>query len=171
MARARIPTTSNAGRNKKAVNFGSANEVVFRQAADGMGRIADKALLVADLEIGVVIFAMGNPSRGIDESQGLEVILEQVGFNQRVTPLFPPAQILQQALDFFLFQRWNPAFAGLAVFFRKITQRGIHVRSPIKVFASFHKQESRLIQSGHDRSPNSKIWGQQFSLLDPADLF
>ena len=41
-----------------------------------MGRIVDSALAITDLEIGMVIFSVGNPGERIDEGHGLVKILE-----------------------------------------------------------------------------------------------
>ena len=71
------------------------NEVVFRQATDGMRRVADTALSVADLQVGMMIFLVGNPGRCIHESHGFVVVTEVERFNQFISNQYPASQILQ----------------------------------------------------------------------------
>src|SRR5882672_850979 len=61
---------------RERVDFRGADEVVLREAADGVRRVADAAVVVADLEIRVVILAVCDMRHGIDERHRAVEVLE-----------------------------------------------------------------------------------------------
>ena len=62
--------------SKQRIYFCRADEVVFRYAMDRMCHICNRRFVVADCDVGMMIFAVGNPGNGIDECHGLIVISE-----------------------------------------------------------------------------------------------
>src|SRR6267143_1766511 len=116
------PAASAAGacsqlNNRDQIHLGSAHEVVFRQSADGVGGESDAAVVVADLEVGVVILDVGDVRQRVHEAHGaIEVPESELapngvrGFSQ-----YPRAgDLREQLLCLGLRQRRGTAFAGLA---------------------------------------------------------
>lgn len=54
----------------------SANEIINRKTTDRMCTIADLAMLVADLKIGMMVFPMRDPGNGIHKGHGFMKIAE-----------------------------------------------------------------------------------------------
>src|SRR5271166_479190 len=96
---------------EQGFGLGGADEVVLRQAADGMRAELDQALVVADLQVRMVVFAMRNPRQGIDERHGLVIVAESVSLEYSVAGHFPSRQLLEQGGGFGLRERRHAAFA------------------------------------------------------------
>ncbi len=105
---------------EQRIDLGRADEVVFRQAADGMRGVADGALAPADGEVGVVVLAMRDPGRGVHEGHGLVIVLEFVGLADDAAFALPARQRRQHGGGFGVGQRRHAAFAGLALAFRQV---------------------------------------------------
>ena len=82
------------------VQLSGADEVVLRQALDGMGHVAHLAGLVTHLHVRVMVLPVGNPGRGVDERHGLVVILEREGLFDSSVHQRPSAQHREIAVDF-----------------------------------------------------------------------
>ncbi len=63
---------------QECVDFRGADEVVFRQAADGMCRVTNAALAETDFEIGVVVLLVRDPRCRVHEGDRLVVVPEPV---------------------------------------------------------------------------------------------
>src|SRR3989338_3912304 len=83
---------------EQRVHFRGTDEVVFRQAVDGVGGVFHLATVVGDGEIGVMVFAVRHPGDGVHEGDGLVVILEVVGLADQVAVLLPAFQLFHDVL-------------------------------------------------------------------------
>src|ERR1700682_5249237 len=81
---------------EQRVELRGADEIVLRQAVDGVRGVRHAALVVADGEVRVMVLAMRNPGGRVHEGHGLVVVLEGVGLGDRLAVERPAVQALQQ---------------------------------------------------------------------------
>src|SRR5258705_6430369 len=101
---------------KQRVQLRRADEVVLGQSTDGMCRVINFALIVADGHVRMMIFAVRDPRCGVDKRNGLVIVLEFVGFGDHSILEFPTAQLTQEQADFLRLERRPTAFTRLAFF-------------------------------------------------------
>ncbi len=65
---------------EQGIYLGSTDEIIFRQAGQCMGRVFHAALVEAQVDVGMMVFAVGNPGHCIHECHGLVVVFEAVSF-------------------------------------------------------------------------------------------
>lgn len=87
-----------------------------------VGGIFNTATVVGHSEIRVVIFAVRQPGDGIDEGDGLIIVLETVGLAEQLVMALPSIQLWQQLLDLVWRKRRRAAGAWQAVL---VEQRGV----------------------------------------------
>src|SRR6478736_6735088 len=102
---------------EKSFGLGRANEVVERNAADIVRGKPDLTTAPAELEIGVMVFALGYPAKRVDEGQclreigKLEILSQITGLRTKA----PTRQFGQQRVDLRARKRMLRPFEGLAL--------------------------------------------------------
>ncbi|MEJ2700743.1 MAG: SLC13 family permease, partial [Desulfuromonadales bacterium] len=114
----------------QGIDPGRADEVVFRQAFDGVCVVGDPARVVADLQIRMMILPMRNPGGRVDESHCPVIVLEVKGLPDPSPLEFPTFQPRQQSGDFLFAQGRGPALAGFAVPVGQFFLFVVHKSSP-----------------------------------------
>lgn len=61
---------------QEGVNLGGRNKIIEGEAVYRMGGEAGGAAVIANFEIGVVVFPVSNPGHCVDEGDGLIIVLE-----------------------------------------------------------------------------------------------
>src|SRR5688572_32123394 len=115
-----------------------------------MGRIIDLAFAVADHHVGVMVFAVRNPRRGIDEGHGLVIILEFVRLGDNTAPEFPAFELREQLIDLVRGERRYSAFAWLAGLAGQI-RRAHGVSAGVPPWVSGAVAPGRRLSSGPSR--------------------
>ena len=89
---------------EQGVNLRRANEIVFTNPFYCVGHVGDFALVVADGDIGMMVLAVGNPRRCVDEGHGLAIVLELIGLANHAVGAGPSLHTLEYVseLDFAL---------------------------------------------------------------------
>ncbi len=94
-----------------------------------MGGILDLTSIVANHNVRVMIFAMGNPGNGINKSHGLIVVLEIIAFSNYLIEKLPSLKLLHQQRYFIGGKRGHIALAGFALLSSEIVGSGVHCNS------------------------------------------
>src|SRR5690349_20195233 len=114
---------------RQSVDLRGADEIVLRQAADSVSVINDSAVAVADAEIRMMIFGVGDVGDRVGEAHGVIEVLElPFGMNASAVGRELPGgvELFHQRLRLFQSQRRDTAFAGDAA----LSSQGIaHVAS------------------------------------------
>src|SRR6056297_309743 len=99
---------------QQRVELGRADEIVFAQAVDGVGREVHEAEVVTALEVGMVSFLVGHPRHGIDEGHGLVEPLELEPAENLLVVFgdLPSRHLGQQRVDAVAVQRLGSTLAG-----------------------------------------------------------
>src|SRR5436190_9871845 len=87
------PAKPSAEEGDEGIGLGGADEVVHRDAAGGMGREADHAMVEADGQVGMMVLDVAHPGEGVDEGHGLEPALEGELLLDRAAGLAPAAHL------------------------------------------------------------------------------
>jgi hypothetical protein len=74
----------------KQIDLGRTNKIIIGNAADRMGPVPDTAGFEADLHLRVMVFMMGNPGSGVNESNRFVIIMESEGPNDFAIFVLPP---------------------------------------------------------------------------------
>src|SRR3954462_14377766 len=93
---------------KQCLQFCRADEFVFRYAVYGMGHVSNRRLVVADCDVGMVVFSVGNPGDGIDERHGLTMISELEMLLHSLAFVFPSRQAFQH-MAYLCHRHWRDA--------------------------------------------------------------
>src|SRR5689334_1294625 len=96
-----------------------------------MRRVAQRHLVVAQLNIRMMILAVADPRGGVHECRGFVVILEIERTAEFTAGDLPAGDLLEQIADGGWFKFANAAFAGLAPLGHKIGGHGGSFRSTI----------------------------------------
>src|SRR5688572_27462985 len=122
--------TSSARRSdlEQGVELGGADEVVLRQAVDGVGDVAHLAFAPLHDHVRVVVLAVGHPRGGVHERHRLEVVLELVRLGDHPAVLGPAVESLEQGLHLLRREGSHPALAGHALLARELVH-GVAIRS------------------------------------------
>src|SRR6185369_442884 len=83
----------------EGIGFGGADEVVRRDAAGGMGREADDAMVEADGQVGMMVLDVAHPREGVDERHRLEPALEGEPLLDRAVGVAPAAHLGEVVAD------------------------------------------------------------------------
>ena len=81
------------------MDFGGADEVVFGEAADGVGGVAHGYFVVAEVDVGVVVFAVGDEGGGVYEGEGFVVVSEFEGAVEDVVDDGPVGDFGEEKVD------------------------------------------------------------------------
>src|ERR1051326_4273940 len=100
---------------EQRVELGGADEVVLRKAADGVRPVGDAALAPFHEHVGMVVFAVRDPRRGVHERHRLEVVPELVRLRDALAVALPALQALQHREHLRVAERLDAALAGNAL--------------------------------------------------------
>ena len=92
-----------------------------------MRDIRHAALVVAEHDVRVMIFAVRHPRRGVDEGGGLIIIFEVIGLADHAVVERPAIELLEQPGGFIGGERRHATFAVRAFAFGKVSSS--HVKN------------------------------------------
>lgn len=102
---------------EELVDFGGADEVVFGETADGVGGVAHRDLVVAEVDVGVVVFAVGDEGGGVYEGEGFVVVFEFEGTVEDVVDDGPVGDFGEEEIDLGVGEGGGAGGEGLAFSF------------------------------------------------------
>src|SRR5690349_7545510 len=100
-----------------------------------MSDVRHAARVVADGHVGVMVFAMRDPRRGVDESHRLVMVLERVGLGDGAVVERPSVELFEQILDFAGLERIDAAFTRLAFALREVAHGALVTLLPARAAA------------------------------------
>src|SRR5690606_38901736 len=96
------------------------DEVVFGEAADGMGPERDLHLAVVHAEIGMVALRLRQLGHPLDEGDAVQKGVEDEGFHQSLAFHLPARHLREQGLLLLLRERGDASLAGEAALLSEI---------------------------------------------------
>src|ERR1041384_1595853 len=103
------------------LNLCGTDEIVLRKPANRMRAVTHGTLVVSDLQVGMMIFAVADPRRRVDERHRFVIVFErECPGDLLVIGLCPTLEALQQRPHLRRRQRWHAPFARLALLLSQI---------------------------------------------------